>query len=307
MAFQVFKTKPNSYSIYRLYVGGRPSLYPTTRSTAEMYDSPAFEALQTTPKRPWWAVFGKSLQAVAENLYAPFKNATTYLLMHWAHTGSNSKSATELDRLASLLQDPRFDPKDLEGFRADREGKRLDACINSSIDTNTLFSASDGWIKGSITIPLSCEGQRQKEEQAPRFPVNDVFYRKPLEVLRSMLQGPAEKYLHWFPFQEYWKSGDDAEPEWIYSELYNSDKFVHEHQQLNHQLSGIAGPCPRLEAVVVAIMLWSDSTHLTSFGTASLWPIHIFVGNQSKYLRCKTSLLMAEHLAYIPKVRFSQE
>jgi hypothetical protein len=169
MAFRVFKTKPNSYGVYRLYVGGRPSLYPMTRSTAEMYDSPAFEALQTTPKRPWWAAFGKSLQAVAENLCAPFKNATTYLLMHWAHTGSNSKSATELDHLTSSLQDPRFDPKDLEGFRADREGKRLDACINSSIDTNTLFSASDGWIKGSITIPLSCEGQRQKEEQALAF------------------------------------------------------------------------------------------------------------------------------------------
>lgn len=196
--FRVFKTKPNGYGVHRLYIGGRPSLYPTTRSTAEMYDSPAFEALQTTQKRPWWAVFGKSLQAVAENLYAPFKNATTYLFMYWAHTGANSKSAAELDRLATLLQDPRFDPKDLEGFRADREGKRLDACI----DTNTLFSASDGWIKGPITVPLPCEGQRQKEEQAPCFPVNDVFYRKPLEVLKSMLQGPAEAHLHWFPCQE---------------------------------------------------------------------------------------------------------
>ena len=51
-------------------------------------------------------------------------------------------------------------------------------------------------------------------------------------------------------------------------------------------------------------MLWSDSTQLTSFGNASLWPIYLFVGNQSKYVRSKTSLLTAQHLAYVPKVIF---
>ena len=302
-AFRIFKTRSNSYGIYRLYLGGRPSWFPKTRSTAEMYNSPAFEALQTTPKRPWWAVFGKSLKAVAENLYAPFKNATTYLFMHWADTGANSKSATELDRLARLLQDPRFNPKDLQGFRADYEAKRLDTYINSSLDTKALFKTCDGWISGSVALPLPCEGRKQKLEEAPCFPVNGVFYRKPLDVLRSALHGPAEEHLNLFPFQEYWKSSDDAEPERIFSELYNSDVFIHTHQQLNHHLSETGGPRPRLEAVIAAIMLWSDSTHLASFGTASLWPIYMFIGNFSKYLRCMTSLLMAEHLAYIPKVQ----
>ena len=41
---------------------------------------------------------------------------------------------------------------------------------------------------------------------------------------------------------------------------------------------------------------------LTNFGTASLWPIYLFFGNQSKYMQCKSSAFAAHHIAYIPKV-----
>ncbi|TFY60206.1 hypothetical protein EVG20_g7504 [Dentipellis fragilis] len=49
-------------------------------------------------------------------------------------------------------------------------------------------------------------------------------------------------------------------------------------------------------------MLWSDSTHLASFGNAALWPIYMFFGNLSKYTRGKPTLFSAHHLAYIPKL-----
>ena len=49
-------------------------------------------------------------------------------------------------------------------------------------------------------------------------------------------------------------------------------------------------------------MLWSDSTHLTSFGNASLWPIYLYLGNQSKYTRGKPTSFARHHMAYIPKV-----
>jgi len=53
---------------------------------------------------------------------------------------------------------------------------------------------------------------------------------------------------------------------------------------------------------MIGMMIWSDSTHLTSFGTASLWPVYLYFGNQSKYTRAKPSEFAAHHLAYIPKV-----
>jgi hypothetical protein len=40
------------------------------------------------------------------------------------------------------------------------------------------------------------------------------------------------------------------------------------------------------EVAILAVLLWSDSTHLTNFGTASLWPVYLFLGNISKYTRC---------------------
>ncbi|THU89276.1 hypothetical protein K435DRAFT_865459 [Dendrothele bispora CBS 962.96] len=58
----------------------------------------------------------------------------------------------------------------------------------------------------------------------------------------------------------------------------------------------------KLENVVVWIMLWSDSTHLAQFGTASLWPIYMYIGNLSKYIRVKPSAYAAHHLAYIPSL-----
>jgi hypothetical protein len=157
-------------------------------------------------------------------------------------------------------------------------------------------------VEGSVAIPLPCEGRKQKEEDAPRFEVKEVFYRKPLQVLKAALQGDAKEHMHWTLFREYWKRDEDTEPERIYSELYNTDTFIQEHEQLQKQRATANLPRPQLESVIAGIMLWSDSMQLTSFGTASLWPIYMFLGNQSKYIRCKMSLLTAQHVAYIPKV-----
>lgn len=49
-------------------------------------------------------------------------------------------------------------------------------------------------------------------------------------------------------------------------------------------------------------MFWSDSTHLTSFGDSKLWPLYMFIGNDSKYRRCKPSHKLCSHIAYFQKV-----
>ncbi|KJA12510.1 hypothetical protein HYPSUDRAFT_103324, partial [Hypholoma sublateritium FD-334 SS-4] len=85
----------------------------------------------------------------------------------------------------------------------------------------------------------------------------------------------------------------------IYDELYTCDAMYDAHEELQKQCSE---PGCTLERVVVSMMLWSDSTHLASFGTASLWPIYLYFGNQSKYLRGKPKAGACHHLAYIPKL-----
>ncbi|KIK72621.1 hypothetical protein PAXRUDRAFT_798128, partial [Paxillus rubicundulus Ve08.2h10] len=47
-------------------------------------------------------------------------------------------------------------------------------------------------------------------------------------------------------------------------------------------------------------MFWSDATHLAQFGQAKAWPIYLFFGNLSKYLRGSPSLGACHPIAFIP-------
>ena len=44
------------------------------------------------------------------------------------------------------------------------------------------------------------------------------------------------------------------------------------------------GPNTQLEPFIARIMFYSDATHLANFGTASLYPMYMYVENKSQYL-----------------------
>jgi hypothetical protein len=211
------------------------------------------------------------------------------------------KSLAELDRLVNeviLAED--FDKEDLRGFRASKELERLDNYEGDPEDIRSSFSTADGWVETSVRIRLPADGVKHpSEESAPEFHVPGLFYRRPLEVIKSAFREvPAERF-HLTPFQTFFQTSPDKPAERVYSEMYTSDAMIDEHRKISSQPK--VDGCT-LETVVAAIMLWSDSTHLASFGTASLWPIYLYLGNQSKYTRGKPSCFAAHHLAYIPKV-----
>jgi hypothetical protein len=103
-----------------------------------------------------------------------------------------------------------------------------------------------------------------------------------------------------FPFKAFWKPSPDKPPEQIYSELYTGDSWNQEYDNLLSE--HVNGPNNTLEAFIVALMIWSDATCLAQFGSASLWPIYLYFGNQSKYFRGKPTSFAAHHVAYMPKV-----
>ncbi len=61
-------------------------------------------------------------------------------------------------------------------------------------------------------------------------------------------------------------------------------------------------PGVAIENVVVPMMLYTDSTHLTNFGSASLWPGYIFFGLLSKYISALAASHSAHHFVYMPEV-----
>ena len=76
--------------------------------------------------------------------------------------------------------------------------------------------------------------------------------------------------------------------------------FLDEHDKVQRAATG--NPTCKREKVIAALMLWSDATHLATFGTAKIWPIYLLFGNLSKYVRCQPNSGAMKHLAYIPQL-----
>ncbi len=304
-ASNTFQTLPDKFGVYRVYPDGRPSYTPDDLYTiSDSVGSSNISMNEPGASTSWFSPFGPSLEAVTGVVAqsAPFANMSTLHLMSWFYSTSNTKSHAELDRLVNeVILSPDFSPAELIGFRAAKEANLMDKYLASGAQrSQTSSSARDQWLETSVFISLPCDGVKHASEAvAPKFEVKGLYHRRIVEVVRSALAEPAAQKFHLFPFREYWKPSPDEPAERIYSEAFTADYFLGQYEKILH-----TNPQKKRIPVVIGIMIWSDSTHLASFGTASLWPVYLYFGNQSKYTRAKPSDFAAHHLAYIPKVIF---
>ena len=241
--------------------------------------------------------------SVAAKSYAPFLNWSTLKLLQWQYSGSNLKSDGEIQRLVDeVILDDRFRKEDLEGFSVKREKKRLDEYSANGGPFNT----GDGWREASITLHMPKTGVKHASEaDAPSYTVTGVWLRDFMEVIKAGYRDSISDKYHFFPFRLFRRrstaDNSDAPPERLWSEVYNSDAMLREHEELQAQ--------PRnpedddgVEYAIAPLLVYSDSTRLANFGTASLWPIYNFFASLTKYLRLKPTMFAAHHLAYIPPV-----
>jgi hypothetical protein len=220
--------------------------------------------------------------------------------MNWFYSGSSTKSIAELQSLVDdVILAPDFRVSDFGGFSAKRELSRLDGGTNSKTSASTPFANENGWKCSSIYIKLPCEKVLQEEDTSPTLEVPGMYHRSLIEVITTAFQDVAAKTFHFTPFSLYWKPTPESPPERVYSEIFNSDSFLKEDKKIKELPPE---PGPQYEHAIAALMVSSDSTQLGQFGTAALWPIYMFFGNQSKYDRTKPSQFAAHHTAYIPSV-----
>ena len=231
----------------------------------------------------------------------PFKNDSTFEMVKAFCLGPSSKTTAGMNQLVQLFTSGRVTHEELEGFNAVKELHLLDDfAARSKI-------AGGPWQTGSVKIKMPCMRTNKlsfsREKDVPDFEIPGVRYRSLVDLLISKVQDPAasESFIH-TPFTEWWCPQGSASPIRIYGEAYSSEVAV----QLSEEIRAIPPPAdhPDIESVVVMLMLGSDSTHLTNFGTASLWPIYVFFGNMSKYDSSRPSEFLACHLAYLPKVKW---
>jgi hypothetical protein len=236
--------------------------------------------------------------------------------MSWFHLGSTVKSNGDLDSIVhDVMLHEDFKQTHLHGFSAARENKRLDDAAAAAAEQSIPGEPPAGWKTGSVKIKLPAPKNCTAEADAPEFEVPGIMYRPLLDVLVEAFQSPAFLQYHITPFAARWDpeydpNSPDTAPDNtapvdeqglpplppghqpVYGEVYTSAEMLEMHQKLP-----TAATEPYLETIITAYMLWSDSTHLANFGTASLWPLYTFFGNLSKYIRTKPTSNSGYHQA----------
>jgi hypothetical protein len=234
----------------------------------------------------------------------PFENMTKYLLMNWFHTGGNQKSEGEVNRLVKeVISASDFIPGDLAGFTVRQENKALDnSTTNTEGQKDPSSSSSDNWQELSVDIEVPVP----VKNTPPRIFTVPGFHRRSIvSVIKATWGLVSSSSFHLTPFKRYHVDpSNEQEQTRIYDEVYTSDAWIEAHDKLQKDPNE---PDCKLEKVIAGLMFWSDSTHLTNFGTASVWPLYMYFGNLSKYIRARPNSGACHHIAYIPYVSFASK
>lgn len=293
--FDSIRTSFNKFGITREY-RHRPSYDPDEFVSADqlsnirpcdlgadgMQDGEALSGYPSARQPPW-----------------PWKNMSIWRLMSWMMTGSSQKSQAEATRLVKdVIQADDFDIHDLEHFDAHTEMRRFNAAEDSAPKTSLL--EGDDWKQADVEIMVPSKEKNRNGNGRP-FSVSGLFYRPLIAVIQAAFSEPSSKLFHLTPFRRIWKSPTTGCEQRLYDELYTSDAWIQAQDELQKQRRDDG--C-RLERVVAGLMFWSDSTRLAQFGSASTWPLYLFFGNMSKYVRSRPNSAACHPVAFIPTVSF---
>jgi hypothetical protein len=212
--------------------------------------------------------------------------------MSWMNSGSNLVSETKVTRLVKdVLLAEDFDRTHLENFSVKQNLQKLDADENGK-----RITFPDDWIHSSVTIDIPT---KSKEDRPQPYTIPGFHYRPLVEVIRTAFADVQAQAFHLSPFQRLWKDPLDGRQERVYDELYTSDAWL-EAQDALQRLPKEPG-CS-LERVIAGLMFFSDATHLANFGTAKAWPLYMYFGNLTKYIRSQPQSGACHLVGFLPSV-----
>lgn len=274
------QTPFNSFGLSRLYPR-RPSFEPDGFVPSSLLGRTCPTAPQETDSSP--RVFAPPY---------PFPNMTVYRLMSWMNSGTSRISETKVAALVKdviLAED--FDREHLQRFSVRQSLRELDKDENGK-----RITFPDDWIETSITIDIPT---KSKEDRPRPYTIPGFHYRPLVEVIRAAFTDAQARAFHLLPFKRLWKDPLDDHQERIYDELYTSDAWLEAQDDLQ-KLPKESG-CS-LERVIAGLMFFSNATHLANFGTAKAWPLYVYFGNLTKYLRSSPTSGSCHLIGFLPSV-----
>ena len=197
------------------------------------------------------------------------------------------------------MQHPRFKLEDLGGFNTHAENVHLDKYL---LDGSHPFQVHNGWQAATVHICLPLEGTLlESEDDAPTLAISGLYHRQITDIIRAVCASKAAESFHFAPFTMHWSPDLNIphEHERVYADTYMSDSMI----QAQLKVDNLPRPEGDIkERVVLGLMLASDLAQLTSFGSASVWPIYMMFANQPKQESVRPSCHAVHHLAYVPSV-----
>ena len=293
-----FQTQPNSGGMICIYPT-QPTQIPdlgTTGAHSNYIDAPMLASSNL--------LFSNLLNIVAssnitcDNLFLAFSSPTASLLMCWQYLQSTAKSKDELNRLWKYIKDPTFNPQEQLDFSHDRKWKWVGKYLEDDMNP---FHAQHGWFCSSFNLLLIKENIWYTSEDDPSIPIitiKNLYHRSIVDIMKSVFSEKVSLTFHMLPFEEFWTT-TNGHNIWVYSETYMFSHILDTYREINSNLWEDGN---NYKQIIAPLMLWSDATQLSHFGDASLWPVYLYFGNQSKYTWGKPTSGTYHHIAYIPSV-----
>ncbi|KAF8834367.1 hypothetical protein BDN67DRAFT_915107, partial [Paxillus ammoniavirescens] len=219
-------------------------------------------------------------QSHSDNPLYPYPNASSLRLGDWYWCQGSRKSKRGFKQLLDIISSPDFHPDDVRSMNWKKIDQILGSNTFDSDATKEDGSNEEGWKRKLIMIAIPfhsrCQQPGPKEYTLPGF-----HYHSLTSVIRETLSDPTQdRIFHYEPYELRWQPPHREHNIRVYGELFTSNAFIEAHQKL--QDSPLEPGCD-LPHVVAGMMFWSDATQLSSFGSATLWPLYLYFGNQSKY------------------------
>ncbi|EGN94909.1 hypothetical protein SERLA73DRAFT_155594 [Serpula lacrymans var. lacrymans S7.3] len=116
-----------------------------------------------------------------------------------------------------------------------------------------------------------------------------------VSAVSEQLSDPQVSSHYYFtPYELKWQP-EGLEETCVHGELYTSPAFLKAYQDLQDSPQE---PGCNLERCILGLMFSSDATQLTTFSNVKLWPLYMYIGNESKYRWCKPNNKSCDHIAY---------
>ena len=278
-------TQTNIFGVFRRY---------STKLAKDTYDSDESLSLQDLSNIP------VPETNPTDSGFYPFPNRSSFRLADWHWNGGVQKSLGGFHKLVALITHPDFSTDDIKSTK----WSLIHSELGTEDDEADWLDEDAGWTHTSVTISVPYQSRRGVPSLAgagPRsYTIDGFYHRKLVSVMREKILGLGRNHqFRFFPYEMHWKCSEHEKSIRIQGELFSSPEF----NEADRDIQDMPGePGCSLPRVLMALMFWSDATQLTSFGSSKIWPLYMYFGNDSKYLRCKPSSHLCEHIAYFQTV-----